>query len=87
MGAARNRRRRQSANADVMVDAKILALKLADVCSRDDVEPFTVIMALSVLLGATIGSVAKGDKVVDLAIATMRRAIATRNDDDHAGLQ
>ena len=68
-----------------MADAKALALKLIDTCKHADAEPFTAIMALSISLGATIGSVAKGNEIIDLAIATMYRAIATHSDDDHAG--
>ena len=88
---ARNRRPRPGANDDAMfaamADAKALALKLADTCKREDVEPFTAIAALSILLGATIGSVAKSNEVIDFAIATMHRAIATRGDDHMGGLQ
>ena len=80
---------RQSANTDAMfaamTDAKALALKLADTCKRSDAEPFTAILALSILLGATIGSVAKSNEIIDLAIATMHRAIATRSDNERAG--
>jgi hypothetical protein len=85
-----NHRGRQSAGADTivaMVDAKALALKLIDACRRHDASPFVAIQALSIALGATIASVAKSNEVIDVALDTMYRAIACRDDDHAGGLQ
>jgi hypothetical protein len=80
--------RRGRPSDDGGYDARVLALKLVEVCERSGADSSAVISALSVVLGMVIANAAKDrgdDGVVDIAVETIHLAIAANNEDDHAG--
>jgi len=81
--SARARRRRDHSK----IDAKTLALRLADTIKRSDAEVLIVVSALSVLLGATIGSGGESSELMDFALTNIRRALVNADDDRARALQ
>jgi UDP-N-acetylglucosamine enolpyruvyl transferase len=75
----------RSSGKDNPPSAKALALNLVETCKRSGADPNAIIAALSVVLGTIIANVAESPEVVDIAIQTIHRAIATSTDDDRRG--